>query len=325
MSWTQRLRRSGRRIVLAAGLASPALSQSLAARSIGFIVPFGPGSTSDILARLVAGPAAARLGQPLIIENRPGAGGLIGAELLARAAPDGLTIGLGTITSHAVAPAMAAAPSFDVSRDFTPLCLLATSPTIAVTHPTIPADDLHGWLAHARRQGGSSFTSAGPGSITHLAGETLRARHGAPLLHVPYSQFGAALADVLAGRVDGLFYQLPALAPHVAAGALRPLAVMGRARLPDYPALPTAAETLGDQALDFATWFGVFMPAGVAPAAVARLQGALLGALDDRVVQASLPARGFASTGLDAAAFAPFFQAEIIRWRDIVEATGVRA
>jgi tripartite-type tricarboxylate transporter receptor subunit TctC len=258
-----------------------------------------------------------------MVENRPGAGGLIGAEALARSAADGYTIGLGTITSHAVAPAIATSVPFDPLREFLPIVLLATAPALFVVHHSVPATGLADYLAYARRRGGSTFTSAGQGSVTHLAGEVLRARYGAPLEHVSYREIGTALADLLAGRIDAMCYQPPALARSIASGILRPLAALSDRRLPLFPTLPTANESLGADDLDFSSWFGVFLPAAADPSVAATLHGAMAAALARPGLRGAWATQGLEPIGWGVERFGAFFHAETVRWRRVVKAAGM--
>jgi len=317
--------RPTRRLLLGAGLTAPvmAAAQTWPVRPIRFLVPFGPGSTSDIIARQVALAARDSLGQPLVIENRAGAGGLIAAEMAARAAPDGYTLCFGTIASHAVSPAMAPSLPFDLIDDFLPVTRLVDAPSLIVVNRDVPATSLAGYLGFARRRGHSTFVSAGQGSLTHLAGEVLRVRHAAPLEHVPYSLFGNALTDLLAGRVDMLCYQAPALLPHLASGAIRALCVLAPRRVALFPALPTAVEELGDPELDFTAWFGAFLPAETPRAIADRLHAAFLVALENAALRETLAAQCCVGVGWGPNRFREFFVAEVPRWRRIVETTGV--
>lgn len=323
-----------RRVMLAIPLlALPAAARSRGARAqenwpsrpIRLIVPFGPGSTGDAIARLVSGPTAGTLGRPLAVDNRPGAGGVIGAEATAHAAADGYTFGIGSAASHAVSPATTARLSYDLMGDFAAVALLVTAPSLIVVHHSVPATTLTEYLAHARRQGRSLYVSAGTGTVTHLAGELLRARQNAPLEHVPYRAVGGALADLLAGNVEMMAYQVPALLPHIGAGTLRPVATATAARLPTMPNLPTAAEQLGDPDFDFATWLGVFAPAATLRPIIDRMGAALLAALTSPELRDALPAQGFAPIGWGPERFDAFFRAEVPRWAKIVRDVGLAA
>jgi tripartite-type tricarboxylate transporter receptor subunit TctC len=312
---------------LAATLAAPGLlrAQSFPSRPIRLVVPFGPGATADIIARLVAKAAGDFLGQPFIVENRPGGGGVIGAEAVAKAAPDGYTVCLGTVASHAISAAMVDRLPYDLLRDFQPLTVLVDAPNIIVVHAGLPVQDLVGYLDYARQQGRSTFISGGLGTTSQLVGEVLRVRHHAPLEHVPYRAFGPALGDFLSGKIDMLSYQIPALVQHIQSGAVKRLAAATRQRISLMPDLPTVAELLGDADFDFSAWFGSFLPAGTPRAIVQRLDQAMQAALASPELRDALPAQGLQPVGMGPDAFEPFFQAEVPRWREIVRVTGVRS
>jgi tripartite-type tricarboxylate transporter receptor subunit TctC len=310
----------------AAGLASPALAQQgFPNRPIRFVVPFGPGSTADALARIVARQAGENLGQPLVVDNRPGAGGIIGADIVAKSAPDGHTICLGTVASHSVSAAMATDPlPYDLLNDFDPLTNLVNAPNIILVNSRVPATNMQEYLAWARQRGRSTFVSGGNGTTTHLVGEMLRIRHNAPIEHVPYRSFGPALADVLNGTIDMLSYQIPATLPHVASGALRPLAASTRERVALMPNLPTVGEQLGDRDFDFSAWFGTFCPARTPRPVLERLNEAMQAAVNSAELQQALPAQGLEPLGWGPDRFGQFFRAEVPRWAEIVRLTGVR-
>ncbi|MDB5317334.1 MAG: hypothetical protein JWO24_3178 [Rhodospirillales bacterium] len=309
------------------GLAAPAIAQvsGFPNRPIRFVVPFGPGSTADALARIVAAQAGERLGQPLIVDNRPGAGGIIGADIVAKAPPDGYTICLGTVASHAVSAAMASEPlPYDLLKDFAPLTNLVNAPNIILVNSRVPATTLPEYLAWARERGRSTFVSGGNGTTSHLVGEMLRIRHNAPLEHVPYRAFGPALADVLNGTIDMLSYQIPATLPHVASGALRLLAASTRERVALLRDLPTVGEQLGDRDFDFSAWFGTFCPARTPRPILEHLNAAMQAAVNSDALRATLPAQGLEPLGWGPDRFGEFFASEVARWAEIVRITGVR-
>lgn len=302
-----------------------ARAQAFPSRPIRLVVPFGPGSTADIIARHVARAAGDNLGQPIIVENRPGAGGVIGAEVVAKAPPDGYTLCLGTIASHAVSAAMVDRLPYDLLNDFQALTLLVNAPNIIVVHAALPVSSLREYLDFARRQGRSTFISGGLGTTSHLVGEVLRVRQAAPLEHVPYRAFGPALTDFVSGKIDMLSYQVPALVPHIEAGAVRRLAAATGRRLSLMPDLPTVSELLGDADFDFSAWFGTFLPAATPRPIVERLDQAMQAALAAPELRNLLPAQGLEPVGLGPDRFQSFFQAEVPRWSEIVRITGVRS
>lgn len=313
---------------LSAALAAPRLARAQAPfpdRPLRLVVPFGPGATADIIARHLAKAAGEALGQPIVVENRPGAGGVIGAEVVAHAPADGYTICLGTVASHAVSAAMVDRLPYDLLNDFQALTLLVNAPNIIVVHAGLPVDSLAGYLDYARRQGRSTFISGGLGTTSHLVGEVLRVRQHAPLEHVPYRAFGPALADFLGGETDMLSYQIPALVPHIQSGAVKRLAAATSRRISLMPDLPTVSELLGDPDFDFSAWFGTFLPAGTPAPVVARLNRAMQAGLATPELQGVLPAQGLELVGWGPDRFQPFFRSEVPRWREIVRVTGVRA
>lgn len=315
--------------LLAAGAALPRLSfaqqpDPFPNRPIRLVVPFGPGSTADFLARTVANAAPATLGQPMVVENRPGAGGIIGADIVAKSPPDGYTIVLGTVASHAVSAAMTTSPlPYDLLNDFDALTALVNAPNIVLINSRIPARTLPEYLDWARRQGRSTFVSGGNGTTSHLVGEVLRVRQCVPLEHVPYRAFGPALTDVLSGTIDMLSYQIPATLPHIASGALRPLAAATRERVGLMADLPTVSELLGDNDFDFSAWFGTFVPARTPRPVIDRLDRAIQAALASPELRNALPAQGLEPLGWGADRFGPFFRAEVPRWANIVRLTGM--
>jgi tripartite-type tricarboxylate transporter receptor subunit TctC len=306
-----------------AGLAQQA--PPFPSRPIRFVVPFGPGSTADFLARSIANSASPILGQPLVVENRPGAGGIIGADIVAKAPADGYTICLGTIASHAVSAAMATSPlPYDLLNDFDALTNLVNAPNIILVNAQVPARTLAEYLDWARQRGRSTFVSGGNGTTSHLVGEVLRVRYNVPLEHVPYRAFGPALTDVLNGTIDMLSYQIPATLPHIASGALRPLAAATATRVSLMPDLPTVAELLRDNDFDFSAWFGSFVPARTPAPVIARLNEAMQAALASPELRNALPAQGLEPLGWGPERFGPFFRAEVPRWREIVRLTGTK-
>nr|WP_315971507.1 tripartite tricarboxylate transporter substrate-binding protein [Achromobacter xylosoxidans] len=242
-------------------------------RVIRIVVPFAPGGSADLIPRLIAGALAERLGQSVIVENRPGAGGAVGALHVSRAAPDGLTLGVATVSTHAIQPAVSARPGYQPLRDFSPISNLADVPNIVSINPRLPAANLVEFVALARRKDGElMFGSPGVGSLGHMMGELLAQTTGARLRHVPYRGAGPALQDAIAGHVDVLCDNLPASLPHVQGGRLRALAVAWPGRVAQLPDVPTFAEA-GIPALNDPAWFGLVGPAGNAP----RFGGGLAG------------------------------------------------
>ena len=227
------------------------------------IVPYPPGGSADILARAIGAKVGEGLGQPVVIDNRPGAGTIIGTEATAKSAPDGYTFMLGTVSSHAINPALNPKLPFDPVKDFTPLSLVASIPFAMIVHPSVPAKSVQEFVALAKSKPGQlNYSSAGNGTSNHLAGELLKSMAGIDLVHVPYKGSAPALNDLIAGQVSLMFDLVLTAAPHIKSGAARGLAVTGAQRSAVLPDLPTVAES-GLPGYEVSAWFGIFAPAGV--------------------------------------------------------------
>src|SRR5690606_26198472 len=209
-------------------------------KPVRLIVPFPPGGTTDIVGRLVADKLGAGWGQPVVVENHAGAGGSIGSAAIASAAPDGYTLGIATVSTHGINPAIYKNLPFDAQKDFQPITNLAAVPNVMSTHPSVPAEDMASFIALAKKDPGKiTYASAGNGSVSHMMGELFKMASGVDLLHVPYRGVGPALNDTLAGQVNVLFDNLPSSLPHIQAGKLRALAVAAPQRVAALPDVPT--------------------------------------------------------------------------------------
>ncbi len=310
-------------VVLAAG--SPrAQAQAWPQRPIRMVVPFGAGSTADILARALSASMARDLGQSIVIDNRPGAGGTIGAAEVARAAPDGYTLVLGTVASHGTGVVMMASVPFDPVRDFQAITLVTNAPSIIVVNRALPVNSLSELIEHARRVGGLNFTSAGSGTTTHLAGEQLAVLAGLKLTHVPYKAVGQAITDLVSGEIPMMIYQIPSVKPHIDAGSIRAVATTSGRRVESMASLPTVAEVL-HQTFDFNAWFGVMAPAGTARTTIDRLHQTIIAAMDATEVRRQMTLQGLEASGLGPDAFQAFVRSELPRWRDLVRRSGAVA
>lgn len=239
------------------------------------IVPFAPGGSTDAIARVVAEGMAEVLGQPVVVENRGGAGGSLGTGAIAAAEPDGYTIGMGTMSTLAINPATYGNLPYDVLADLVPVGRIAEVPNIMSINPSIDADDMAAFIALARAQPGKfSYASAGNGSVSHLLGEQFKLATGTDMVHVPYRGVGPALVDVVSGQVDVMFDNLPTSLPLVLSGQLRPLAVSGTHRVTALPEVPTFAE-IGLEDMNWMAFFGLVAPRGTPGAVVDTLNGAL--------------------------------------------------
>lgn len=318
-----------RRACLAGGAASaalPAIARADAAwpaQPIRLIVPFAPGGTTDLAARLVGQGLSARLGQPLIVENKPGAGATLGSAQVAQAVPDGLTLVVSNIASHGIAPSLYRELRYDALRDFTHVALLIETPSVFVAHPRFPPEDLGGVVRRSREQPqGIDIASSGAGSSNHLLIVQFGQVTGARVNHVPYRGAGPAMTDVIADVVPVMSDSLPSASGHLRGGAVRGLAVATAARHPGFPALPTFRE----QGVDLVSnsWFGVSGPAGLPPAVTERLNREINAVLAEPATQRRFAELGGLISPLSPAAYAEFIAREVARWAPVVQASGAR-
>jgi tripartite-type tricarboxylate transporter receptor subunit TctC len=305
-------------------LAATANAQTYPSRPVHIIVPFPPGGTTDIVARLVAERFAATLGQPAVIENRAGAGGAVGAAEIARAAPDGYTLGLATVSTHGVNPAINPKLPYDALRDFTPISNLASVPNVVSAHPALGVGDLRGLIERAKANPGKiTYASAGNGSLSHMLGELFKASTGTDLLHVPYKGVGPALNDTLGGQVNLLFDNLPSSLPYIQSGKLRALAVSSPARLDALPGVQTFAEA-GVPQLNDPSWFGLVGPAKLPEPVLARVHEAVTKALATPEVRERMQNVGAMPAGNSPREFAAQIRREIERHKRVAEESGIR-
>ncbi len=301
-----------------------AQNEAYPSKPIRFILPFPPGGGTDILGRIIAERMAADLGQPVVIENRGGAGGNVGAESAAHSPPDGYTIVL-VAPSLAISPSLYAKLNYDPVKDFAPVSLVGSVPNVMVINPQVPARNLAEFIALAKsKPGGMNFGSGGPGTSNHLAGELFNIEAGVKLVHVPYKGVNLAMNDVVGGQVQMVVIGIPAALPFIQSGRLRALAVVAPKRLAQLPDVPTAAQA-GLPDYDVTTWYGVLAPAGTPKPIIARLNAEL-----DRVMHApDLQAR-FAATGTEPRTTTPeefgaFIRQEMDRWGKVVRQAGLKA
>jgi tripartite-type tricarboxylate transporter receptor subunit TctC len=318
-----------RRLLLATLLLSPAVVRAQPAapfptRTVRIVVGFAPGGATDVLARGLADRLGALWRQSVVVENRPGAGGNIAAEFVARAAPDGHTLLLGTSAQVQSAGLFARLP-YHPLRDFTPLLLMAGYPVVLVVHPAVPARNLAEFIAHARaRPGQVTLASSGIGNTPHLAALLLAQMAGLEFTVVQYT--GAALghAAVLNGEVDGAFQSMLLAKPAIQSGRERALGTTGAARWPELPDVPTIAEQ-GFPGFEAGSWFGIQGPPGMAPGLVARLHADLGTAFRDPTFQSRLASAGFGIREGDPAAFGALMREEFDRWARVLREAGIRA
>jgi tripartite-type tricarboxylate transporter receptor subunit TctC len=289
------------------------------------IVAFPPGGGTDILGRMLAQRLGETLGQNVVVENRGGAGGNVGTEAAARAAPDGYTILMGNVAPNAINVSLYRNLPFDPVADFAPVSLVAATPNLLVVHPSTAARTVKDLIALARaRPGTLNFASAGNGSSSHLAGELFRVLAGAEIVHVPYKGAGPAMLDVLSGQVQLYFATLPAALPHVKSGKLAAVAVTSARRSPALPDLPTVAES-GVPGYEASTWYGVLAPARTPASAIERLHGDIVKILAQPEFRERLQAQGFDLVGSSPEAFRAAIRSEIAKWGRVVRDAGIRA
>jgi tripartite-type tricarboxylate transporter receptor subunit TctC len=291
---------------------------------IRLVVPFAPGGTTDLVARLVAQGLQEALGQPMVAENRPGAGATVGSQAVASAAPDGHTLVMSNIASHAISPHVYRNVRYNPVTDFTHAALVTTNPSVMVANPNFPVRSLTDYVALAKaRPGGLDFATSGAGSSNHLLGVRLALSSGATLNHIPYRGAGPAMTDVIAGVVPVMFDSLPSASAHIRAGSVRALGVSSAERSPAFPDVPTFKE----QGFDVVSlsWFGLSGPAGMAPAIVERINAETRRLLARAEIRARFDAFGGTAGDMTAAEFAAFVQAEYEVWGPVVRASGATA
>ncbi len=292
-------------------------------RPVRMILPFPPGGGTDILGRLIAERLSAGIGQPVVTENRGGAGGNVGAEAAARSAPDGYTIVL-VAPSLAISPTLYSKINYDPVKDFAPISLVATVPNVMVTQPSLPGQ-LQEFIAFVKAKPGAlNFGSGGAGTSNHLAGELFNIVTGARLVHVPYKGVNLAMQDVLAGNVHLVFIGIPAAAPHIKAGKLRALAIVAPQRSTALPDVPTVAEA-GLKDFEVTTWYGILAPAGTPQPVVRRLNAELVKVMHAPEMKEKLTATGTEPLTSTPEEFAAYIKREIAKWGDVIRKAGVKA
>lgn len=316
-----------RRLLLAALLCAAGLAhaQGWPAKPIHLVVPFTPGGSSDILGRAIAQKLQEAWGQPVVIDNVPGAGGSLGADRVAKAAPDGYTLLLGHIGNLAVAPAIYPKLPYDPLRHFAPVAWVANVPNVLAVHPSVPAQTLPELIALAKtRPGQLNYGTGGNGSAAHLATEYLKLESRTFMVHVPYRGTAPAVTDLIAGQIQLVFTGGPAVIPFVKSGQLRALAVSSRKRLEALPNVPTVAES-GYKDFEADQWYGVVAPAGTPPDIVRKLNAQINQALASAELKARLQAEGAIAMPATPEAFGMLIAREIARWKPVVQAGNIRA
>ena len=293
-------------------------------KPVRIVVPFPAGGTTDILTRAISQKLSEDWKQPVVVDNRAGAGGNIGADLVAKSTPDGYTLLMGAVATHAINPTLYSKIPYDPVKDFAPVALVAQVPNILVVNPAVPATTVRELIDLARAKPGYlNFGSGSTGSTGHLAGELFKAMAGVQMVHIPYKGTGPELTDLLAGVVRIAFETTPAVLPHVKAGKLRALAVNSLKRTPLLPDLPTMSEA-GLSGFEVTSWNGVLAPAGTPKEIVTRLNNEIVKALKMPDVHEKLSGLGADPVGNTPEQFAAFIQAEIKKWAKVIKESGAR-
>jgi tripartite-type tricarboxylate transporter receptor subunit TctC len=300
-------------------------AQSYPDKPIRMVVGFPPGGGTDVVARILAPRMSELLGQPIVIENRPGATGTVAAGQVAKAPPDGYTIMMGHVSVNAIAPALFSNLSYDVIKDFSPIAIAAAVPHLVVVHPSMKATSLKELIAHLKANPGKiSFPSAGNGSMPHLAGEIFKSLAGVQVVHVPYKGSGQSMQDLLGGQHLVAFDTMPASSPHVRSGKLRALAVSSTTRVASFPDVPTVEEA-GLAGYQVTTWYGLFAPPGTPAPIVGRLHADTVKAMQTPETRAKLEGIGADGTvSRSPEEFAALVRADTARYAKIVKDIGLR-
>jgi tripartite-type tricarboxylate transporter receptor subunit TctC len=293
-------------------------------RSIRLVVPFPAGGTTDVLARAAAQKLTESLGQAVVVDNRPGAGGNIGAELVAKAAPDGYTLLMGTVGTHAINPSLYPKMPYDHVRDFAPIILVAGVPNVLVINTTLPVNSVQELIAYAKANPGKvNFASSGNGTSIHLSGELFKSMAGVQMTHIPYKGSAPALMDLIGGQVQVMFDNLPSALPQIKAGKLKALAVTSRERAAVLPDVPTLAES-GLPGFEASSWFGLLAPAGTPQPVIAKLNGDVAKWLASPEAKEKLLSQGANAAGGSPADFARHIAAETAKWQKVVKESGAK-
>ena len=304
-------------------LPAVAAEQEFPAKPIKLIVPFPAGGPNDIIARIVGQRMSELMKQPVVIDNRGGQGGALGTDAVAKAAPDGYTIGIVNCGALAINQSMEKV-AYETLKDLAPVTLVVTVPEMLVVAGNVPAKNMSELVALAKAQPGKlNFASTGPGSLPHLAGELLKLTAGIDVVHVPYRGAAPAINDLLAQQVQLTFLDLPAILPHIRSGTLKPIALGTDKRAPTAPDVPTTFE-LGMPALRIENWYGMIAPAGTPPAIIEALNKLTVTALADPVVKEKLAEQGLTAVGNSPAQFRDYIAAETAKWAKVIKDAGVQ-
>ena len=309
-------------LLTAAALPQMASAQAYPTKSITIVVPFSAGGTTDILARIMGQYLSNELGQPVVIDNRGGAGGNVGTQLVSRAAPDGYTLLMGTVGTHAINASLYKNLPYNHVKDFVPLSRVAMVPNLLVAHPSQPFRSVPELVAYAKANPGKiNYASSGSGTSIHLSAEMFKSMAQVFMVHIPYRGSAPAIADLLGGQTAIMFDNMPSALPHVKAGKLVPLAVTTAQRSPELPNVPTVAE-MGIPGYEATSWFGLFAPAGTPAPVVQKLNATIVKALNDPAVKQRIAEQGALPNPETPEQFAAFIEKETAKWAAVVKASG---
>ena len=293
-------------------------------KPLKIVVTFTTGGAPDTLARIIGERLTAAWGQPVIVDNKPGAGGNLGADFVAKSAPDGYTLVVGTVGTHSINPALYSKMPYDAVKDFTPITLIATTPNMLVINNDVPAKNLKDFIALGKKEGKMTFASSGSGTSIHVSGELFKTMTGIDMVHIPYKGRATAIPDVLGGRVTMMFDNMPSSLALVREGKLRALGVTSSTRSPAAPDIPTIAES-GLPGFDAVSWFALFAPANTPKPIIDKLQSEVRRILKTPDVTKKLADNGLDPVGGTSEELAAYQKAEIIKWAKVVKESGAKA
>jgi tripartite-type tricarboxylate transporter receptor subunit TctC len=320
---TTAIERACAAIVLAL-FAAPVSAQPYPSKAVRMIIPFPPGGATDILGRVLAQKLGEQLGQPVTVDNRPGAGGAIGSELTAKAPADGYTIQMATVSTHSIGPALNPKTPYDVKRDFLPIAHVADATNILIAAPTLPVTSLKELIAHLKANPGRlNFSSSGNGTIVHMTGEMFKMATGTFVVHIPYRGTALAIPDLIAGQVAFMFDNIASTLPHVKGGKVRALGISQLKRSPLVPDIPTMDEA-GLKGFESNTYFGVFAPAGTPAAITQRLNGEINKAVASAEVRERFAALGAEPVGGTPDQFARVIERETVKYAAVIRRAGIK-
>ncbi len=316
--------RFGAIFLVGATLSFGAAAQAYPNHSIRLVVPFAAGGTTDILARAVAQKLTETMGQPVVVDNRAGAGGNIGADIVAKSPPDGYTLLMGTVGTHAINPSLYSKMPYDHVKDFAPVILVAGVPNVLEVNPSVPVNTVADLIKLAKEKPGQiNFASSGNGTSIHLSGELFKTMAGVDMTHIPYKGSAPALADLVGGQVQIMFDNLPSSLPQIKAGKLRAVAVTSLKRAPALPDVPTISES-GLPGFEASSWFGVLAPAGTPAPIVAKLNGEINKWIQTPEAREKLLSQGAEAAGGTPEQFVAHIKSETDKWAKVVKASGAK-